>query len=765
MNNFEKQNNLETNNFYSYNKDAYIVWDSLSVWITNNVDVTKNAVKWGMQTWWMLEQVKKDISTIRDKKVMFLLGGTNDVFSNKTTSQIIKNIDEIAKIAKENWLKVIVWTIPPFTESNSTVQKALKKLWRKPEELYSVINEVNAYIKSNYNFIDYHKMIENPNNPNSIDPKFEAKNNPDGIHPFNAYKKMRQAQEEKFNEVILEKPKDQVSELETTINNLKYSISNFDSKISSVLGTQITPEQKKEAERITEERKKIVVELEKILSEIKKSKSELNVKNKEFDSYNNKNVEAEDSIEYKDYLDKTSDLEKRILELDEAQSILLKEFNLLSRWEKINAKLDKKDLDEMQNISAMEFLKKPYLERLKYVTIWNVDANEVASGNVKELEINFSFNGRFNRGLYMNTTAWMILPEEVRTVTVWWVEYSRKALKWEFFAENWKRLIIKDETKIQITKLETKEEIEKNFKSKINPENYQNPLDLEIALEAEKRWIPEKVAINLIKKDLERIDNPLERKALMEDLFVDIDRKKWTYTASFGNNWLAKDWKASINFLSYLSQGKRETFNQIAKDYGYSEDDIKIWETFLEEVAPMVYSGKLDMKQFEDLNISSEDVTRVRSLNRFEPGSKDAVMLFKIATKTGGFPEEWATSKALHYILWRESNGKVWVLNYTIKWMDLNEFKLRAVNSTAKNPIWAKSTASGLGQLLLSNVDIYYPSGRRWIGDPIEEAIWFMKYIQDRYGNPEIAGSVYGKIWSYTHPTKWRQYKWFKEWY
>jgi|GEM_PF-3297223 hypothetical protein len=50
----------------------------------------------------MLEQVKKDISTMRDKKVMFLLGGTNDVFSNKTTSQIIKNIDEIAKIAKEN---------------------------------------------------------------------------------------------------------------------------------------------------------------------------------------------------------------------------------------------------------------------------------------------------------------------------------------------------------------------------------------------------------------------------------------------------------------------------------------------------------------------------------------------------------------------------------------------------------------------------------------------------------------------------------------
>jgi len=37
---------------------------------------------------------------------------------------------------------------------------------------------------------------------------------------------------------------------------------------------------------------------------------------------------------------------------------------------------------------------------------------------IKELEINFSFDGKFNRQLYLNTTAGMILPLEVREVEV-----------------------------------------------------------------------------------------------------------------------------------------------------------------------------------------------------------------------------------------------------------------------------------------------------------------------------------------------------------
>lgn len=202
MTNIEKPKNLELENNFSYTKDAYIVWDSLSVWITNWVDIAKNSVKWWKQTSWMLEAVKNDIQTLKEKKVMFLLWGTNDVFSGKTSSQIIKNIDEIAEIARQNNVKVVVWTIPPFTESNPKVQKSLKILNSTWDKLSQVISEVNNHIRGKYNFIDYHKMIVDPNNPKAIDSQYEARNWADWIHPFNAYGIMRQAQRDKFVEVV-----------------------------------------------------------------------------------------------------------------------------------------------------------------------------------------------------------------------------------------------------------------------------------------------------------------------------------------------------------------------------------------------------------------------------------------------------------------------------------------------------------------------------------------------------------------------------------
>lgn len=91
--------------------------------------------------------------------------------------------------------------------------------------------------------------------------------------------------------------------------------------------------------------------------------------------------------------------------------------------------------------------------------------------------------------------------------------------------------------------------------------------------------------------------------------------------------------------------------------------------------------------------------------------------------------------------------------------MSLDQFYARANASTGKNPIGAKSTASGLGQLLLSNVDKYYPDGRKGIGDPINESVGFMRYIADRYGNPDVAREMYGRTGSYTHPEKGRQHK------
>mgnify|MGYP003467014399 CR=1 FL=1 len=53
--------------------------------------------------------------------------------------------------------------------------------------------------------------------------------------------------------------------------------------------------------------------------------------------------------------------------------------------------------------------------------------------------------------------------------------------------------------------------------------------------------------------------------------------------------------------------------------------------------------------------------------------------------------------------------------------------------------ISARSSATGLGQLLLSNVDKYYPNGRAGIGDPVQEAAGMLAYIKDRYGSPDVA--------------------------
>lgn len=145
------------------------------------------------------------------------------------------------------------------------------------------------------------------------------------------------------------------------------------------------------------------------------------------------------------------------------------------------------------------------------------------------------------------------------------------------------------------------------------------------------------------------------------------------------------------------------------------------------------------------MNIPSEEINRIRKIRKFQPGSQDTITLFRLAARAGNLPEEWSTNQNLHTILRRESNGRVGILNYTIKGISLNRFYQLANSSRSGNPIGAKSTASGLGQLLLSNVDKYYPSGRKGIGDPIEEAVGFMKYIEDRYGNPDVAKGIYGK--------------------
>jgi|JI10StandDraft_1071094.scaffolds.fasta_scaffold185179_2 hypothetical protein len=140
------------------------------------------------------------------------------------------------------------------------------------------------------------------------------------------------------------------------------------------------------------------------------------------------------------------------------------------------------------------------------------------------------------------------------------------------------------------------------------------------------------------------------------------------------------------------------------------------------------------------------DDTTVPKLERYAPGSAEQQALFREAAKLAGLPESWATSRGLQNILRRESDGVVGRPNYTYgeraqdpsQWGDIHDELKRGERT-------AKSSATGLGQLLLRNVDAYYPNGRAGIGDPLQEAAGMLRYIKDRYGNPDRAWRQYGK--------------------
>lgn len=139
---------------------------------------------------------------------------------------------------------------------------------------------------------------------------------------------------------------------------------------------------------------------------------------------------------------------------------------------------------------------------------------------------------------------------------------------------------------------------------------------------------------------------------------------------------------------------------------------------------------------------------------RYKPNSHEAKSLFSSAAKKAGVPHRWAYTSALHQILAKESSGWVGVPNYTINdstgkparynpnsWEEIHQ-RLRR-NAIVTNQYL--SSASGLGQLVLANVNQYYPSGRLGIGNCQEEAVGMLRYIKDRYGSPEKAWKYWQK--------------------
>jgi LysM repeat protein len=163
-------------------------------------------------------------------------------------------------------------------------------------------------------------------------------------------------------------------------------------------------------------------------------------------------------------------------------------------------------------------------------------------------------------------------------------------------------------------------------------------------------------------------------------------------------------------------------------------------------VGPKTKSALANPRSVETVASPNDSRTTAPNLSRYAPGSREAKALFRDAASLAGVPRSWGNSPALHNILRRESDGQVGRPNYTYgarsrdpsRWGEVHN-ELRQGRKTAR------SSATGLGQLLLSNVDRHYPNGRAGIGDPLQEAAGMLSYIKERYGSPERAWAQYGR--------------------
>lgn len=202
-----------------------------------------------------------------------------------------------------------------------------------------------------------------------------------------------------------------------------------------------------------------------------------------------------------------------------------------------------------------------------------------------------------------------------------------------------------------------------------------------------------------------------------------------------------RDLQQKLTDLGYATgpvDGQFGPITQSAVRRFQSSNDLPTSGTIDEATSAMLQSGNAQGPR-------PLDPGEVPQLGTYPPGSPEQIALFQQAAQQAGLPESWASSPGLINILRRESNGRVGVPNYTYGARATDPSQWASVHNELKaGNITARSSATGLGQLLLSNVDRYYPSGRAGIGNPVEEAAGMMKYIQDRYGNPDNAWAQYG---------------------
>jgi len=135
------------------------------------------------------------------------------------------------------------------------------------------------------------------------------------------------------------------------------------------------------------------------------------------------------------------------------------------------SKVEQRELsdEKLMTITNREFLAISTDKRLQYITKNNIKSEDLTKEKLRitNLEFSFTFNWKFNRELWLKTTAWQVLPLEVREVVNNWIIYKRAWLEWEFFTEDNRRLIINEWTKLNDIKIWDISEIKKQDNKKI----------------------------------------------------------------------------------------------------------------------------------------------------------------------------------------------------------------------------------------------------------------------------------------------------------
>jgi len=207
---------------------------------------------------------------------------------------------------------------------------------------------------------------------------------------------------------------------------------------------------------------------------------------------------------------------------------------------------------------------------------------------------------------------------------------------------------------------------------------------------------------------------------------------------------------------------KGDSFGRIAKRHG-------IPPVYIKRLNPGVDSRKLQpgdklrvpsAAAIESLPYTQMDMGEVPVQEQYEPGSESWESLFTRAAELAGVPH-WMTNEASRKAL--ESMftgaGKVpgenpggWVMRPNERYDDRNKVEnrdqwfdirdeLREGRIEGQDHVrkGARSSAIGLGQLLVSNYDAYAPGGRTSMGDPLAEAVAMLNYIRETYGTPQKA--------------------------